>query len=103
MTKTLRLLFPKLSFFSFLFLIGIVSKAQDIPVTIKVINNKKEPLASATISVINRLDSNQLFKKAADSNGRVVFQLKKNGQYTVNISSINYQPIEKGIIVSSGQ
>ena len=73
-----------------------------IPVTIKVINPKKEPVKYATISVINRTDSTETVKKAADSTGNAVFQLKKGGQYTVSITSVNYQPVEKGIIVSGG-
>ncbi|NOT52413.1 MAG: TonB-dependent receptor [Chitinophagaceae bacterium] len=94
---------PKFFFGITLFLIASVSKAQDIPVTIKVINHKKEPVTFATVIVTNHADSNQVFKKVADSSGKAVFQLKKNGQYAVSITSVNYQPIEKGIIVSGGQ
>ena len=103
MTKTLRLPLPKLLLVLLFLSFAAISKAQDIPITIKVNNSKKEPVTFATISVVNRQDSTQLMKKVADSSGKAIFQLKKNGQYTVNISSVNYQPIEKGIIVSGNQ
>lgn len=92
-----------LLFSLFLLVISAVSNAQDIPVTIKVINAKKDPVTFATIIVTNNADSNQVIKKVADSSGKAVFQLKKNGQYFVSISSVNYQPIAKGIIISGGQ
>ncbi len=101
--KKLTLPFPKLFLASILFLAASVAKAQDIPVTIRVINTKKEPVTFATIIVTDRADTNQIIKKVADSSGKAVFQLKKNGQYAVSISSVNYQPIDKGIILSGGQ
>src|SRR5690242_5891074 len=101
--KQKQLPFPKLLLALILFLTSSVSIAQDIPVTIRVINNKKEPVTFATITVSNHADSTQLFKKVADSSGKAVFQLQKNGKYLVSITSVNYQPIDKGIIVSGGQ
>jgi len=76
--------------------------AQNIPVTIKVSNQKKEPVTFATITIINRTDSSQVFKKVADSSGIAKFNLSK-GQYNVSVTSVNYQPVEKGITVSSDQ
>jgi iron complex outermembrane receptor protein len=103
MIKNIRLLFPKLFFVFAFFSICYLSSGQEIPVTIKIINTKKEPVTFATIAVMNRTDSTQTIKKVADSTGKAVFQLKKGGQYTVSITSVNYQPIEKGIIISGGQ
>jgi outer membrane cobalamin receptor len=103
MKRNLLLILRQLFFVPFLFISAAQINAQNIPVTIKIINIKKEPVIFATISVINRADSSQIIKKAADSTGKAIFQLKKNGQYTVSITSVNYQPIEKGIIVSGGQ
>lgn len=70
------------------------------PVTIRIINQKREPVASATITVINRLDSTARETKVADSSGKSVFSLSDSGQYSIRISSINYQPVEKGIVVT---
>jgi hypothetical protein len=109
MKKIVPLIPKKLFIASLLLLLTGIAKAQlvpgqeDIAVTIKVINTKKEPVTFATISVMNRADSTQTVKKVADSLGKAVFQLKKNGQYSVSITSVNYQPVEKGIIVSGGQ
>ncbi len=110
MKKIIPLIPRKLFFAPLLLLLTGSTKAQlvppgreDIPVSIKVSNTKKEPVRFASISVIDRADSTQTVKKVADSTGKAVFQLKKNGQYTVSISSVNYQPVEKGIIVSDVQ
>lgn len=73
--------------------------AQEIPVSFKIINQKKEPVAFASIIVTDRLDSNQVMKKVADSSGIAIFKLNTGGQYTIYISSVNYQPLEKGITI----
>jgi len=86
----------------FLF-ISLFSQGQEIPITIKVITQKREPVAFASVTITNRTDSNQLFTKGADSSGIVRFNLTKNNQYLVRISSVNYQPIEKGISTSGNQ
>jgi hypothetical protein len=110
MYKKLLLILPKLFFVILLFALASQSYGQlvppgqeEIPVTIKVINQKKEPIAFATITVINRLDSLQSIKKVADSIGVARFNLTKGGQYMVKITSINYQPVEKGIAVTGNQ
>ena len=66
-------------------------------------NQKKEPVPFASVILINRLDSMQISKGVADSNGVAKLDLAKAGQYTVRISSINYQAIEKGIAVTNNQ
>lgn len=76
-------------------------QAQDIPVTIKIVNTENKPVAAASVTLKDRIDSLQSFQQVADSNGTAVFRLQKDHQYAVTISSVNYQPIEKGIIVSS--
>ncbi|MDZ4795047.1 MAG: outer membrane beta-barrel protein [Bacteroidota bacterium] len=75
----------------------------DVTITIKIINQKKEPLAFASVTITNRLDNNLVIKKAADSSGTVQFRLAKNNQYSVSISSVNYLPIEKGISTSGNE
>jgi len=92
-----------LTFLTGVLLFSSFSQAQEIPVTFKVINAKKEPVASASFSVINRLDSTLTIKKVADSSGTVSLRLTKGGQYLIRISSVNYQPIEKGITISGNQ
>lgn len=77
--------------------------AQELPVSLKIINTKKEPVAFASVTITSRLDSTEVLKKVADSSGIAVFRLNKEGQYLVTISSVNYQSLEKGITVSSNR
>ncbi|MEO7924407.1 MAG: TonB-dependent receptor [Chitinophagaceae bacterium] len=85
---------------------ALLVKAQVVPgeinVTIRVTNPKKEPLAFATITVLNIVDSSRQ-SKTADSSGVAKFNLVKNIRYTVQVSSVNYQPLEKGIAVTGNQ
>ncbi len=98
MRKIKRIIFVKI----FLF-VTMIMQAQDIPVIIKVVTQKKEPVAFASITVSNRTDSTQTITKVADSSGIASFNLQKNGQYIVYISSINYQPLEKRITITGNQ
>ena len=83
-------------------LIAGISLSQEIPVHLKILNQKKEPVGGASVTVLNRLDSTRFFQsKVADLRGSVVFNLEK-GQFQVKISSINYQPLEKGISIEAG-
>lgn len=75
----------------------------EIPVIFKIVNSKKEPVRFATISVINRSDSLDVFKKLADSNGIALFNLAKGHQYIVAVTSADYKPSEKGIMITGGQ
>lgn len=101
MTRYL-LLIPCKLFFIFLLpaIITTQLNALDIPVKIKVINQKNEPVESATVTVVNRFDSVQLNVKQTDSTGIAIFNLRKNGQYSIKISTVNYQTEEKGITVT---
>ena len=103
MHKQLLLILSKIFFVTLLFSFPLRVFSQEIPVTLKIQNQKREPLAFASVTVINRLDSNQILKKVADSSGIAKFDLKKNNQYTVRITSVNYQPVEKGISTSGNQ
>ena len=90
----------KLFFVSFPLIFITQLHAQDISVTIKVINQKKEPVVFAMITVVNRFDSLQSKEKETDSSGIAIFNLTKDGQYSLKITSVNYQSIEKGITVT---
>lgn len=84
-------------------IMALTSFAQTIPVSIKVINNRKEPVAYATFTVQNRTDSNAVMKKVADSSGSARFNLTRGQQYLVIISAVNYQTLEKGILINGQQ
>ncbi len=102
--KTVFSLLPKRSFliagFGFLYM---EAQAQVIYVSLKVVNQKKEPVSFATFIVISHADSSQTEKKAADSSGIAIFKLSKGVAYTVRITSVNYQPINKGLVITGNQ
>lgn len=103
MYKKLLPTLPKFFFVLLFISLSLLSQAQNIPVIIKVINQKKEGVAFASVTLIYRLDSVQVISGIADSSGVAKLNLAKAGQYTVRISSINYQAIEKGITVTGNQ
>jgi hypothetical protein len=80
--------------------IPVAAASQQSKVTIKVVNQKKEALSFATISVTPASDSTKHIQMVSDSNGIAVFTLSHQ-QYIVNISSVNYIPLQKGISVNS--
>lgn len=77
--------------------------AQEVTVSIQIINAKNEPVSAASVLVTDRLDSLQQSRQVADSNGVTSFRLLSNHQYIVRVSAINYQPLEKGFLLSAGQ
>ncbi|MEQ1675678.1 MAG: TonB-dependent receptor, partial [Chitinophagaceae bacterium] len=81
----------------------VAQTGEETIITIKIVNQKKEPVPFASVTVTNRSDSTHVITKAADSSGIAKFKLTKRNNYTVSISSINYLPIEKGISVSGNQ
>lgn len=96
----------KVLLFSFLLCgsgVLIAQESTSLPVTLRAFNQKREPVAFASFIVINRLDSSQVFKQVADSSGKIVLTLKKEEQYSINITSVNYQPLEKGITITGTQ
>jgi len=88
-------------FFVFTALLSLSLFSQQTEVRFKITNSKNEPLPYASFSVIKRVDTSVIQTKAADSIGLVKFFLAKNTQYIVRISSTNYQPVAKGITVTS--
>ncbi len=77
--------------------------AQQTDVTFKIVNTRNEAVPFATIKVVPISDTLQLMQKTFDSTGTVVFNLIQGKQYTVTISSINYDPIQKGITVTGSK
>jgi len=77
--------------------------SQEIVVTLRVYNQKKEPLSYASIIIINRLDSTTKVGMMADSSGFGSFKLWKNAQYLFRISAANYLTLEKGISFTGSQ
>jgi len=93
----------KTLFLPFLVVISGTVTAQDVPITIKVSNTRKDPVSFASITIINRLDSSQTMQTVADSSGKAVVRLNRSGLYSTRITAVNYQPLEKGISISGTQ
>jgi iron complex outermembrane recepter protein len=92
--------------YSFFLIISFITNqlySQDIPITLKAVNKKNEPIPFATFTVTKRTDSLQTQNKTADSTGKAVFNLLNETQYIVHITSVNYQSVEKGINISGNQ
>ncbi|TMI68605.1 MAG: carboxypeptidase-like regulatory domain-containing protein [Bacteroidetes bacterium] len=103
MKKKITLRLDRTAFILSFFLFLNNSRAQESPVSFKIINQKREPVAFATLIVVNRTDSTKKDQKVTDSTGLITFGLLKGNQYIVTVSSVNYQPLEKGIIVTDKQ
>ncbi len=74
--------------------------AQDAKVGFKIITSKKEPVAFASVQVTDIADSMASQNKITDSLGSVNFNLTSGAQYRVQISSVNFETLTKGIRVS---
>jgi iron complex outermembrane recepter protein len=74
--------------------------AQEIPVIIRAVNKHDQPVAGASITAMDRVDSLQSFSQVADSNGTATFNLIKGRQYKIILTDINYITVEKGINLS---
>lgn len=81
-------------------LIQLLAHAQGKEIRFTIVNQKREPVKFASFTIINRADSLQVWEKVADSSGMTTFKLPA-GQYLVKISSVNYQPVEKGVTVGA--
>ena len=89
-----RLLLTCLSFFA-----AAIAYAQEVPVKLVATGSKGEPLGAATVVIIPAADTNAKQTKLADTAGIVVIKLQQNSLYTVLVSSVNYEPVEKNITI----
>lgn len=83
--------------FCFLLLVQ-ASYAQTTAVSLKIVNQKGEPVPSATVVIWPVADSLATQSKISDSAGQAVFQLGQN-LYAVRITSVEYAPLEKTVSV----
>ncbi|HEX8315929.1 MAG TPA: hypothetical protein VF609_13100, partial [Flavisolibacter sp.] len=89
----------RLQLLCFGLLLTAFASAQDIPVKMTIVGPKGEPLGAATIVVIPAADTAARQTKMADTAGIVVFQLQQNSLYKVQVSSVNYESLEKSFTV----
>lgn len=84
-------------------LCSLALSAQESPIHLKIINQLKQPVPFATVIITDPMDSTRKQEKLTDSLGVAAFMLKRNEQYHVSVSSVNYQPLEKGIRLNDQQ
>lgn len=92
-----RLLLFYLALISFDF---VHAQIQSTEVRFKINNTKNEGVALATVAVIPVSDTNKKVTKVTDSIGLVTFGLEPAQLYIVRVSSVNYIPFEKTILVT---
>lgn len=83
-------------------LLTSVALAQTVSVSLKVANQKGEPVSSATVTVLPLTDTTLKQNMITDSAGVALFLLQENNLYTIRISSIAYAVFEKDINVKPG-
>ncbi|RYZ27733.1 MAG: TonB-dependent receptor, partial [Chitinophagaceae bacterium] len=81
----------------------VFATAQEVSVKMTITGSKGEPLGAATVVVIPAADTNTKQTKMADTAGIVNFQLQQDGLYKVQVSSVNYQTVEKNITVKGAE
>lgn len=84
-------------------LLTVFATAQDVSVKMTVVGSKGEPLGAATVIVTPAADTTARQTKMADTSGVVNFQLQQNGLYKVQVSSVNYETVEKNITVKGAE
>ena len=97
----LRRAFSLIPFIFFVFI--VLPCSSQINSTIRILNSKKVPVPFATISLMQLGDSVHKQEKVSDSSGKSIFLLQLNKQYQVTVSSVNYAPLMKGIVIKAGQ
>lgn len=86
---------------AFFVLASFALSAQQATVRFVLVNPKKDPVPFATVRVYPAGDSTAFQQKISDSSGVVHFMLPEDAAYRVQVSSVDYQPLEKGITAKS--
>ncbi|WP_121354275.1 outer membrane beta-barrel protein [Flavisolibacter nicotianae] len=83
-------------------LLSLVASSQTVPVTVKITNQKGEPVSLATVTLVPAADTMAKQNFLSDSIGEVRADLQQNSLYSIRISSIEYASLEKNIAVKPG-
>lgn len=77
--------------------------AQQTAISLKVNNKKGEAVNGASVIVTNSIDSLQVVKTVADTNGVVKLNLAIGSQFTIQMSAVNFKLLQKGITINGKQ
>jgi hypothetical protein len=94
----------RFSYLLLLFSLTVISasaQSQETPVHFKILNAKNQPVSFATVTVFSVPDTSLQERKISDSSGSVSFLLQAGKSYTVDVSSVNYKPLQKTIAVNN--
>ena len=75
------------------------SSAQQTTVRFKLVATNGDAVPFASVKVVRAVDSSATQQKVSDSSGLVSFSLDQGQQYVVQVSSVDYNPVERGISV----
>lgn len=103
MPKHNRLIFLHRFFCCFFLLLSLSAAAQETTISIQVNGPRKEPVPYASVTLTSYPDSSFRKSITADSSGRAFFSTVGFGQYTVQVTAVNFQPLEKGIKTAPGK
>ena len=87
---------------AFLFLVFVSISVFSQTVSIKVVDNNRNPLPGATVQISHISDSSKLFS-TTNNEGIAFFNNLKNTTYLLNISYIGFSPLEKAITIKSNE
>ncbi len=98
----MRFHLPKLTvFIIIIFVFSFTAVAQNVSVRFSVSTDNRVPVGFATIQLTSATDSTVIHQKVSDSIGSAIFNVAE-GQYTVNITAVNFTPVTKDVAIKSG-
>jgi iron complex outermembrane recepter protein len=87
-------------FSAFLLLNAIVALAQEQVVKGFVKDNTAQPVAAATVSLLQAADSSWVQSEFTDDNGNFIFEKIQEGKYLVDVQEIGYVPSKMSVEVN---
>jgi iron complex outermembrane recepter protein len=70
-----------------------------VPIQIKIVSTRTEPVPFATIAVTPVADTSGKILKATDTSGTALFNLQPGQAYFVQVTSVNYKPFQRTITI----
>lgn len=72
-------------------------------ITIKVINKQSQPVPFATVKIFDEKDSIHSLERITDSSGNAAFNLSRQHQYIVSITSVNHVSFRQDFTILAGE
>jgi iron complex outermembrane receptor protein len=78
-------------------------QAQTIPLRIRLLESRQQPVVGATLQLTDRIDTTRHLYALTDTLGTATFQLTLNSTYSLLATSVGFKPIRKLIKPTTGQ